>query len=72
MSNHPNRGNRANNAASNPYPSEITAARMASGLTVAECANLVYASAVKWQKWESGDDRMHPACFELFNIKTKG
>jgi len=70
--NHPNRGNRANNAAANPYPSEVIAARMNSGLIVAECANLVYSSAEKWRKWENGEARMHPAFFELFNIKTKG
>lgn len=72
MPNHPNRKDRANNAASNPTINMIQSAREASGLTQSAAAALLYSSCAKWQAWESGEQRMHPALFELFLIKVSG
>lgn len=66
--NHPNRGTPT--AASNPAPSEILAARQAAGLTQAQSAALVHSTTRRWQEWESGTHRMHPATYELYLIKT--
>ena len=67
MPNHPNRGRK--NPASNPSPKEIAAAREAAQLTQTEAGKLIYASLRAWQQWEAGERRMHPALWELFNIK---
>jgi len=67
MTNHPNRGR--NNPASNPSPKTIAAARQKAQLTQTEAGQLIYASLRTWQQWEAGDRRMHPAFWELFNIK---
>lgn len=68
MANHPNRSRRGNPAA-NPKPDEIKAAREAASLTQTEAAQLVYTSLRAWQQWEYGERRMHPAFWELFNLK---
>jgi len=71
MVNHPNRS-RAGRAARNPAPAEIVAARAAAGLTQAECAALLHTTLRSWAQWEYGERKMHPAFWELFNIKLKG
>lgn len=55
-----------------PQPSEVIAARNASGLTQTEAAHRVYSTLRIWQDWESeaADRRMRPGLFELFLIKT--
>jgi DNA-binding transcriptional regulator YiaG len=68
MVNHPNRGR--GNPAANPKPEEIKAARVHAGLTQTEAASLVHSTCRVWQQWEAGDRRMHPAFFELFQIKA--
>ena len=68
MTNHPNRS--AGHPARNPSPGEVRAARDAVGLTQAQAAALVHASARNWQQWEAGDRRMHPGLWELFRIKS--
>lgn len=72
MPNHPNRGAKAHSA--NPSPAEVRAAREAAGLTQAQAAALVHASARNWQQWEqeagSNVRRMHPGLWELFRIKA--
>ena len=72
MSNHPNRS--AGHPARNPSPCEIRAAREAAGLTQAQAAALLHASARNWQQWEQQEGanvrRMHPGLWELFRIKT--
>lgn len=70
MVSHPNRS-RAGRAAY-PAPSEIVAARAAAGLTQAKCAGLLHTSLRAWAQWEYGERPMHPAFWELFNIKSKG
>lgn len=69
MSNHPNR---RPSAASNPAPDAIKAARAAAGLTQTAAAALVHSSLRTWQQYEAGDRRMHPALWELFNLKSPG
>lgn len=68
MTNHPNRGPQGHS--SNPTPDEIKAAREAAGLTQTAAGELVHTTCRGWQLWEAGDRRMHPAFWELFQIKT--
>jgi len=35
------------------------------------CAKLVYTSRRNWQHWERSERKMHPAFWELANIKVK-
>lgn len=72
MSNHPNRDQKSNNKAANPTPAQIKAKRAEVGLTQTQCAELLYSGCRKWQAWEGGEQRMHPALWELFNIKIVG
>jgi DNA-binding transcriptional regulator YiaG len=67
MGNHPNRG--AASACSNPPPAQIKAAREKFHLSRNDAADLVLSSVRSWEKWENGERRMHPAIWELFNIK---
>lgn len=69
MSNHPNRGSKG--PQSNPAPEEIRAKRETLGLSQTAAANVIYSTCRSWQQWEAGDRRMHPAMWELFNLKTK-
>ena len=69
MPNHPNRS--AGNPASTPTPEAIKDIRVALGLTQTDAARLIHQTCRNWQKWESGESRMHPAFFELFLIKAK-
>lgn len=41
------------------------------GITAAQdwCADQVHTTRRAWQQWESGSRGMHPAFWELFNIK---
>jgi DNA-binding transcriptional regulator YiaG len=56
-------------AAPNPTPEEIRFSREASGLTQTEAGKLLHTTCRTWQQWEAGDRRMHPAFWELFQIK---
>jgi DNA-binding transcriptional regulator YiaG len=69
MTAHPNRNKESPGA--NPEPEAVRAAREAAGLTQTAAAHLVYCTLRAWQQWESGERRMHPATFELFQIKTR-
>ncbi len=69
MNNHPNRGK--SNPASNPSPEQIRAAREQANLTQTAAAAVIYCSLTGWQQWDAGTRRMHPAFWELFNIKVK-
>ncbi len=53
-----------------PTPEQIIALRKQAGLTQTECARLVYSELRTWQYWENGARKMHPALWELFEIKT--
>jgi len=65
--NHPNRGPKG--PSSNPAPADIKATRERLALTQTAAAALVHSTCRAWQKWESGECRMHPAMWELFCIK---
>lgn len=69
MANHPNRSKQKPSKSRNPTPEEISGARESSGLTQEAAATLVHSKLRSWQQWEAGDRRMHPAFFELFNMK---
>lgn len=68
MSNHPNRS-RGGSPSRNPTSEEIRGAREAAGLSQTAAGALVHTTCRTWQQWEAGDRRMHPAFWELFNIK---
>lgn len=68
MSNHPNRGPKG--PSSNPAPADISAARVAAGLTQTQAGALVYSSLRTWQQWEAGDRRMPAGLWELFRLKV--
>jgi len=53
-----------------PSPSDVRAARLAEGLTLAAASALIHSRWRSWQNWEAGTRRMHPAMWELFLIKT--
>jgi DNA-binding transcriptional regulator YiaG len=70
MTAHPNRSKSAP-LAPNPTPADVRAARESAGMTQTEAAAVVYCTLRAWQDWESGERRMHPATWELWQIKTK-
>jgi putative transcriptional regulator len=53
----------------NPTPQEIIKAREDAGLSQTDAAQMIYSTLRTWQDWEAGQRRMHPALFELFEIK---
>jgi len=61
---------RAKIPASNPGKEEIRLARINAGLTQTNAAEIIYSGIRAWQKWESGEHKMHPGLFELFLKKT--
>jgi len=71
MTAHPNRSKHNPSVSRNPTPAEIKTARESVGLTQTEAADLVHTTCRTYQQWEAGDRRMHPAMWELFNIKIK-
>lgn len=54
----------------NPTPDEIRAAREAAQITQADAAALIYYSGARWQEWEYGKHRMHPALWDLFRHRA--
>lgn len=52
-----------------PTPKQVRAAR--GELTQTAAGKLVHTTCRVWQQWEAGDREMHPAFFELFQIKAK-
>lgn len=53
-----------------PTTDQIKAARAKAKMSTTEAAAVVHKQARAWQRWESGDRAMCPACWELFQIKT--
>jgi DNA-binding transcriptional regulator YiaG len=49
----------------------IRKARADAGLTQTEAAALLYTTCRVWQQWEASDAEMHPAFWELFQVKAK-
>jgi len=56
---------------SNPDPFDIRKARADAGITQAVAAGMLHTSIRAYQQWEAGDRKMHPAFWELFNIKLE-
>lgn len=54
-----------------PSASEIKQARIESGLSQTEAANMIYKGLRTWQQWEKADRKMDPAFWELFLIKCE-
>lgn len=54
-----------------PLPYEIVDKRLSINLTQKEASSIVYCHLNTWQQWEAGTRKMHPAFWELFNLKTK-
>lgn len=60
-----------------PAPKDVKALRervqSAQGMNITEaqdyCAGKLWTSRRAWQQWEAGDRGMHPAFWELANIK---
>ncbi len=50
---------------------EIRSAREFAGLTQTQAGALVGAALRTWQSWESGERRMPPAKWELFQLKLE-
>ena len=71
VANHPNRSKQNRGVGSNPTPAEILRTREAAGLTQSEAGALLFTGWRTWQNWESGENRMPPAAWELFNIKVR-
>lgn len=69
MTNHPNRS-RDKSQASNPSTDQIVSARNAVGYTQKQAAEKIMHSVRTWEKWETGERRMHPALFDYFLLKT--
>lgn len=63
---------------SSPSPTEVMAlresvqARDGIGITAAQdaCAVMLHTSRRAWQQWERGERNMHPAFWELAQIKA--
>lgn len=49
-----------------PTPEEVKAARKRASLSQTGAARCVHVLQRTWQKWEHGDNEMHPAFWELF------
>lgn len=55
-----------------PTPAEIRAARQVAGLTQTAAAQLIHCSrSSSWAEWEGGVSKMHPAFWELFQLKAR-
>ena len=79
MASHPNRSKKNPSAARNPKPAEIVSFREKMqgrdlGITEGQtkCAGLLHTTLRTWQQWETGDRRMHPAFWELVQMKANG
>ena len=63
--------------AHSPDPDDVISLRltlqseMCYGITAAQdkCAEILHTSRRSWQQWERGERKMHPAFWELINIK---
>lgn len=53
-----------------PKIEEIAAMRSRFNLSEYECAALIHVQPAEWMAFESGDQPMHPAFWELFRLKT--
>ena len=54
-----------------PTPEQIRKARDTAGLSSAQAGALLHTTGRVFQQWAAGDRRMHPAFWELFQIKLR-
>jgi len=52
-----------------PSTQEVISAR--GELTQSEAAAMIYTTQARWSNYETGESRMHPSAWELFNLKRK-
>lgn len=52
-----------------PTPTVIRKARVSRGLTHEQAAGVIYFGYRAWMQWEGGTRTMHPALWELWNLK---
>lgn len=52
-----------------PTPMQIREARTNAGLTQLRAAVLMNTTPRTWQRWENGENQMHPALWELFESR---
>lgn len=69
MANHPNRSTRGETVRPAPTPEQVREAREGLEMTQTDAAASIYATLRTWQDWEAGVRKMHPAMFELFQLK---
>lgn len=55
-----------------PRPAQVLSLRLAAALTQREAAGLLHTTDRVWRQWEAGDRHMHPAFWELFQLKAAG
>lgn len=53
-----------------PAPAAIRDLRARAGLTAEKAAALIHVAPRSWQRYESGERKMHPGLFELFVEKA--
>ena len=53
-----------------PTPQQIKDLRLRAGLSQIAASALVHSALSTWQGWEYGRRKMHPAIWELFQIKV--
>lgn len=68
MANHPNRSKKTG-PSKNPKPEQVKAVREAEGITQEQAGQLLHSGWHTFQKWESGERRMHPTDWELLRVK---
>lgn len=54
-----------------PTPEQIARARANARMTMQEAAALIYHQWRAWDRYEKGLRKMHPALWELWQIKAK-
>lgn len=67
MTTHPHRKRKGRS----PKPLEIESFRKKNNLSQERIAAFIFCSGNSWSQWESGDRSMHPAFWDLVQIRVK-
>jgi DNA-binding XRE family transcriptional regulator len=59
-----------NNWPSSPAPAKIRAARITAGITQSQAGALIYSRERTWAGWERGENPLHPALWELWQMRA--
>lgn len=54
-----------------PLPVLIKSTRLEAHLTQTQAGLLIHSALRSWQSYESGDRKLHPGLWELFQLKAK-